>query len=169
MSLEHSFSTDGEEFSEAIVNFDGENGNQDNDPSVKFPIRQLNTMFDSCAQVDKPEDEQMRVFLRVRPFTGKQTDSTITVESDTSIVTNAPENSKRAQYTKMEERHYVSTTDIIITSYSLLFVCQRLILTHHPRISSFLSHPLPHYNSRSRECLERSLHRQKCSRTRWSH
>ena len=112
MSLENSFSGESEEYSEAIVNFDGENGNTDVDQSVKFPIKQLNSVFDSCASVDKPENDQMRVFLRVRPSSGKNTDSTITVESDTSIVTNAPENSKRAQYTKMEERHYVSIKTI---------------------------------------------------------
>lgn len=109
-SLESSFSGESEEYSEAIVNFDGENGNTNVDPSTKFPIKQLNGVFDSCAENgSKRDDDQMRVFLRVRPSSGKSTDSTITVESDTSIVTNAPENSKRAQYTKMEERHYVST------------------------------------------------------------
>lgn len=109
-SLESSFSGESEEYSEAIVNFDGENGNTNVDPSTKFPIKQLNGVFDSCAESgSKRGDDQMRVFLRVRPSSGKSTDSTITVESDTSIVTNAPENSKRAQYTKMEERHYVST------------------------------------------------------------
>ncbi len=109
-SMENSFSGESEEYSEAIVNFDGENGDTNVDPATKFPIKQLNSVFDSCAATAaKAEDEQMRVFLRVRPSSGKSTDSTITVESDNSIVTNAPENSKRAQYTKMEERHYVSS------------------------------------------------------------
>ena len=50
----------------------------------------------------------MKVYLRVRPIKSKE-EGTITVESDTSIVTNAPESSKRAQYTKTEARHYVSS------------------------------------------------------------
>ena len=127
-SLETSFSGESEEYSEAIVNFDGENGNINVDPSTKFPIKQLNSAFDSCAMNNaKADDDQMRVFLRVRPSSGKNTDSTITVESETSIVTNAPENSKRAQYTKMEERHYVST-NYSATSCFLLAICDHFDL-----------------------------------------
>ena len=113
-SMENSFSGESEEYSEAITNFDGEDGNTNVDPSTKFPIKELNSVFDSCASTAaKADDDQMRVFLRVRPSSGKNTDSTITVESDNSIVTNAPENSKRAQYTKMEERHYVRSPGCI--------------------------------------------------------
>jgi hypothetical protein len=108
MSLESSFSADTEEYTEAIVNFDGDNGNTDVDPSVKFPIKQLNTVFDSLVPTVKSENDHMRVYLRVRPSSGPNTESTIDVESDRSIVTKAPESSKRAQYTKTEERHYVS-------------------------------------------------------------
>ena len=108
MSLETSFSAEGDEYTEAIVNFDGDNGNTDVDPSTKFPIKALDTVFDSLAPAVKSEDDHMRVYLRVRPSSGPSTESTIDVESDTSIVTKAPESSKRAQYTKTEERHYVS-------------------------------------------------------------
>ena len=108
MSLESSFSADTEEYAEAIVNFDGDNGNTDVDPSTKYPIKQLDTVFDSLVSTVKSDNDHMRVYLRVRPSSGPNTESTIDVESDTSIVTKAPESSKRAQYTKTEERHYVS-------------------------------------------------------------
>ena len=108
MSLETSFSAEGDEYTEAIVNFDGDNGNTDVDPSAKFPIKALDTVFDSIAPAVKSEDDHMGVYLRVRPSSGPSTESTIDVESETSIVTKAPESSKRAQYTKTEERHYVS-------------------------------------------------------------
>lgn len=64
------------------------------------PIKKLSDMFDSCI---KPESH-MKVYLRVRPTS--KSESTISVESETAIVTNAPDSSKRAQYTKTEERHY---------------------------------------------------------------
>ena len=71
----------------------------------------------------------MKVYLRVRPIKDSSTKaithththtkepkeeekaraSTITVQSDTSIVTQAPALSKRAQYTKLEERNYTFT------------------------------------------------------------
>ena len=75
--------------------------------STSFPIKKLSEVFDTCAKAEG----NMKVYLRVRPAASKAAGegvSTITVESDTSIVTNAPDSSKRAQYTKMEERHYVS-------------------------------------------------------------
>ncbi len=64
--------------------------------------KKLSTIFDSCI---KPEDH-MKVYLRVRPISSKL-ESTIIVDSNRSIITNAPESSKRAQYTKTEARHYV--------------------------------------------------------------
>ena len=72
-----------------------------------FPIKKLSDVFDNCAK-SMPEGS-MRVYLRVRPSSAKaQTEhNTITVESDTTIVTNAPDSSRRAQYTQTEERHYV--------------------------------------------------------------
>jgi len=72
-----------------------------------FPIKKLSDVFDNCAK--SMSEGSMKVYLRVRPSSSSakvQTD-TIAVESDTTIVTNAPESSKRAQYTKTEERHYV--------------------------------------------------------------
>jgi len=79
-----------------------------------FPIKKLSDVFDNCAK--SMSEGNMKVYLRVRPSSsskqsvgagGVESGSTINIESDTSIVTNAPESSKRAQYTKMEERHYV--------------------------------------------------------------
>lgn len=66
-------------------------------------IRKLSGAFASCTKTES----HMRVFLRIRPIS-TPTESTIVVENDTTIITSAPESSKRAQYTKMEERTYVS-------------------------------------------------------------
>lgn len=76
--------------------------NDDHPQSI--PVKKLCDSFDNC--VPKPNEETgMKVYLRVRPTKG---DSTITVDSDCSIITTAPDSSKRALYTKMESRHYVS-------------------------------------------------------------
>jgi len=69
-----------------------------------YPVKKLSEVFDTCAKAEG----NMKVYLRVRPASDKSGETTISVESTTSIVTNAPESSKRAIYTKMEERHYVS-------------------------------------------------------------
>ncbi len=52
--------------------------------------------------------ENFKVYLRVRPTTSKNAESTISVLSDDRIRTTAPDSSKRAQYTKTESRVYVS-------------------------------------------------------------
>lgn len=77
------------------------------------PVKKLSTVFESCLQQDAIESgkaidasDGMKVFLRIRPSDTNLT-GTIRVESENSIVTTAPETSKRAQYTKTEERHYV--------------------------------------------------------------
>lgn len=71
--------------------------------------KKLSEVFDTLATKGASDGSQMmKVYLRVRPVSSKA-ETTITIESDTSIVTNAPDSSKRAQYTKTEERHYVST------------------------------------------------------------
>lgn len=64
-----------------------------------LPVRKLKDSFDEAAG-------QLKVYLRVRPSSTKA-ESTVRITSDTSIVTTAPETSKRAAYTKTEERHYV--------------------------------------------------------------
>ena len=74
----------------------------------KFPIKKLSEVFDACLAAKTADDTSMKVYLRVRPSSAGKGTSTIEVESDTSIVTAAPESSKRAQYTKLERRHYVS-------------------------------------------------------------
>ena len=69
--------------------------------------KKLSLVFESVK-----DDEHMKVYLRVRPTLNKS-ESTIVVDSDHSVVTSAPDSSKRAQYTKMETRHYVSFWTII--------------------------------------------------------
>ena len=96
---------------------DGSNG-----ANIAVPNKNLSNVFDGCMGTDGG----MKVYLRVRPIKAKE--ETIVVESDTTIVTNAPESSKRAQYTKTEARHYVSfilyviTTDTINFLFSSLFI-----------------------------------------------
>ncbi len=82
--------------------------NDDHPQSI--PVKKLCDTFDSCAAKIN-EESGMKVYLRVRPTKGS--DSTITVDSDCSIVTTAPDSSKRALYTKMESRHYVSNFIVI--------------------------------------------------------
>ena len=84
--------------------FDNMDLQQDHEDATHFPIKKLSEVFDTCAKAEG----NMKVYLRVRPTVSRAAgDSTITVESDTTIITNAPDSSKRAQYTKTEERHYV--------------------------------------------------------------
>ena len=74
---------------------------------ILAPIKKLSDAFETCyaESIDSNNNQGMKVFLRVRPCPNNA-ESTITLVSDTSIVTNAPESSKRAQYTKKEERQY---------------------------------------------------------------
>lgn len=103
-------------FNEDIENsFDNENGSCDlaaviaefpecDGSGMNIPVKKLSEMFDSVVSKNIGEDiVNMQVYLRIRPSNGI---STIKVENDTSIITMAPESSKRAQYTKTEERHY---------------------------------------------------------------
>ena len=103
-------------FNEDIENsFDNENGSCDlaaviaefpecDGSGMNIPVKKLSEMFDSVVSKNIGEDiVNMQVYLRIRPSNGI---STIKVENDTSIITIAPESSKRAQYTKTEERHY---------------------------------------------------------------
>lgn len=76
----------------------------------EFLVKKLSDVFDNCAK--SLSEGGMKVYLRVRPSSSKAPlGSTVTIDSETTIVTNAPETSKRAQYTKTEERHYVSLND----------------------------------------------------------
>lgn len=90
--------------------------NADEDNSARIPVKKLADLFDTCANKN---DDGMKVYLRVRPTS--KPESTIFVESEQTIVTNAPDSSKRALYTKTESRHYVS------------------YLAEHSRIVRFLS------------------------------
>ena len=79
------------------------------------PIKKLSDTFEGCVK----DDSSLKVYLRVRPVPNKQ-ETTITVDSDTTIVTHAPDNSKRAAYTKLETRHYVRVI-LYILEYSCYF------------------------------------------------
>ncbi len=88
-----------------------EMGSADGLFTANNPVKKLADMFNTCATKGNEEgarssEDGMKVYLRVRPCNKPET--TILVESDTSIVTTAPESSKRALYTKTESRHYVS-------------------------------------------------------------
>lgn len=100
--MDNSFDQGSVDVNEVIAEFDGDEG-------VKIPVKKLSGAFESCLPAQPPaEDSSMRVFLRVRPMKSSSDESTITIRSENTIVTNAPESSRRAQYTKTEERHYVS-------------------------------------------------------------
>lgn len=75
----------------------------DDRPGEQLPIKKLSGVFESVASHD---DASMKVYLRVRPIAAKL-QSTIRIDSSTTIATVAPDSSKRAQYTKTEERQYV--------------------------------------------------------------
>lgn len=72
----------------------------------KLPIKKLQTSFDELAKPVTPESNCMKVYVRVRPLE-KGKEGTVRIASESAIVTTAPEASRRAQYTKTEERHYV--------------------------------------------------------------
>lgn len=78
--------------------------NNDDNPR-DIPKKKLSQIFDTCVKTET--EEYMKVYLRIRPIPANA-ETTIIVESENTIVTNAPEASKRALYTKTESRHYVS-------------------------------------------------------------
>jgi hypothetical protein len=87
-----------------LNSFAGDYLNDADDTATIAPNKKLCDAFENCV---KPNGDHMKVFLRVRPINMK-TESTMIIDSETSITTNAPESSKRAQYTKTEARSYVS-------------------------------------------------------------
>lgn len=98
-------------------------------PNQNIPIKKLSSVFDNMiskqnSNIDETinSNGSMKVFLRVRPIKNKDSISTVTIESDNSIITNAPESSKRAQYTKTESRHYVSSIHIYKYLYYILYL-----------------------------------------------
>lgn len=93
----------------------------DDHPNEQIPIKKLSTVFDGMVKAD--DGNNMKVYLRVRPFKGKE-EGTITIESENSIITNAPEQSKRAQYTKTESRHYVRNCVLATTRAIYTFTNQ---------------------------------------------
>lgn len=76
------------------------------DEPKKLPIKKLQMSFDDLAKPNISENNCMKVYVRVRPLE-KGKEGTVRITSESAIVTTAPEASRRAQYTKTEERHYV--------------------------------------------------------------
>lgn len=92
-------SEDGSDISTVVCD-----SSNDDDDSTVVPInKKLEDCFDNLAS--KPSNSHLRVFLRVRPVSDS-TESTMTSFTDTCIVTTAPNDSKRAKFTKLEERNY---------------------------------------------------------------
>jgi primosomal replication protein N len=59
-------------------------GGDDNN-GIPVPVKKLSDMFDTCATQQKAENS-MRVFLRIRPMSGKSnSESTIAIESGSLI------------------------------------------------------------------------------------
>lgn len=83
---------------------------QDMELNTQVHIKKLSEAFEGCIRTN---EANMKVYLRIRPVSNDKSNgtaqSTIQATSNTSITTTAPDNSKRAQYTKTEERHYVSS------------------------------------------------------------
>lgn len=104
MSLDNSFEDDKVVDLASVV---AEFPDNDDMPGEDIPIKKLSDEFDTVA---KSTEDSMKVYLRVRPIslTDKK-ESTVKINSDTNISTCAPESSKRAHYTKLEERHYAFT------------------------------------------------------------
>ena len=78
--------------------------------STGIPIKKLENAFETIAKTESNatadgKASSLRVFLRVRPISSKH-ENTITVDSETSIISTAPVISNRAKYTKLEERCY---------------------------------------------------------------
>lgn len=100
-----SFENDHDDIAEVnsiIADFPGDL--EDDQTLSSIPVKKLEGSFDNIAKNDNIVS-QLRVFLRVRPIS-ERLDNTITVDSDTSILTTAPVISNRAKYTKTEERSY---------------------------------------------------------------
>ena len=113
--LDNSFDeNDSADFATVVAEFP----NGDDHPNEHIPIKKLSTVFDGMV---KPDENNMKVYLRVRPFKSKE-ESTITIESDTTIISHAPESSKRAQYTKTESRHYVRFPSIPLLILSVFYI-----------------------------------------------
>ena len=69
----------------------------------KIPIRKLLDTFENIAKTD----QSLKVYLRVRPVLDG-VENTIKIINDNTILTNAPDSSNRARFTKLEERLYVT-------------------------------------------------------------
>ncbi len=83
--------------------------NKDFELATQQHIKKLSEAFEGCIRSD---NTLMKVYLRIRPIvminnSKSEVISTIQVNNATTITTTAPDTSKRAQYTKTEERNYV--------------------------------------------------------------
>lgn len=180
-ALDTSFSPgDAEDFADTITNLDANHNGAPKVDTTKFPVKKLSDVFEALqnqATKDKQEEEHMKVYLRVRPSSSKHsTESTINVESETSIVTNAPESSKRAQYTKTEERHYVS--DMFVMLLTFMDMCVECHVSPYWTITNtsihycfgpslLLSFAHASYDRHSLVCLAPLRSNQKCTTTLW--
>ena len=111
------------DFSNALGGASGLDDMQDEDQDEHLVKKLVNSFDEEAAiaasiptKISNDNQTGMKVYLRVRPNSSK-TETTMRVTSSNSIVTMAPDTSKRAQYTKLEERHYV----ILINIKFLLF------------------------------------------------
>ena len=128
MNLDNSFdANDVADLASVVAEFP----ENDDHPGERIPIKKLCDEFESVAKSDK---DSMKVYLRVRPITDMR-DSTVKVDSDIAISTCAPESSKRANYTKTEQRHYVRThanAKTNITFYSHGFFVVGILSSFRP-------------------------------------
>ena len=86
--------------------------NGDDNPKT-LPIKKLQRTFDDMVKTTDDastrlsgEESGMKVYIRIKP-SNKPAEMTMKVLNEVSLMANAPEESKRALYTKMEERQYV--------------------------------------------------------------
>lgn len=111
----------------------GDYSAEEEDASLaSIPVKKLEGSFDTIAK-NESVVSQLRVFLRVRPISEKL-GNTMSVDSDTSITTSAPQISNRAKYTKMEERTYTfnrvfspSSTQDEVFSFSVEPLMERFL------------------------------------------
>ena len=76
--------------------------------NLPFPLSQSQSISANTSSLHQSSapPHHMKVFLRIRPILSSNTSCIVKFDSESTISIVAPEVSKRAQYTKLEERHY---------------------------------------------------------------